>query len=344
MDEMQYDNGELDTMVGGIYIPLYTYTQSIFPQGIQMNTRVKYNMATASWEQNSRTLFVYNVMNIRTQKIEQYWNFTLSIWVNSIKKAFTYTTANNIASQTLYTWDGAAWANYALITYTYDSMNKVTTSSYSNWNPFSIVYEPVSKDTIEYDASNNLVSDTKQTFNFGTSTWANDSKYIYANYLAPECFQTLITQSWNGSVFVNTHKDTILYNSYNQPTYSIGQTWTSSGLWDYDSSCSATHYYYELYSLPYGVESINSPSNSLELYPNPTSDIVYINFNTEDATHTNLSVLDMTGRTLGVIDEKNIKAGPNSIQYPVGNLSAGVYMIHLSSADGSNTKRFVVTH
>lgn len=75
---------------------------------------------------------------------------------------------------------------------------------------------------------------------------------------------------------------------------------------------------------------------SLNVFPNPSNGIVNIS-NSENALLNNVSVTDLNGRTV-----KNVQLnGATEAQINISDLSAGVYMMNISSDQGSVTKKIV---
>lgn len=75
------------------------------------------------------------------------------------------------------------------------------------------------------------------------------------------------------------------------------------------------------------------------VYPNPASEIVYIELNENITGHTTNAVLvDMTGKSL----EVNLEWNGNSALLNVSNLSAGLYVLQISEKEIAHTARIVV--
>ncbi len=91
------------------------------------------------------------------------------------------------------------------------------------------------------------------------------------------------------------------------------------------------------YSSGVGVEDFQCGQTAI--YPNPASDILHVNF--EDVVEQGTAlVYDMVGHLLYTqkIDQAN------SLEIPVSQLSAGVYLLSLESQGASKRQKFVVKH
>lgn len=92
---------------------------------------------------------------------------------------------------------------------------------------------------------------------------------------------------------------------------------------------------------PYtSVSTINTTEGaSLSVYPNPTSDVLNVNFSLETADDVMYIMTDMTGRVVNILNSKNVTNETQTID--VSNLAAGVYMITAKTSKGTSTERFV---
>jgi hypothetical protein len=75
-------------------------------------------------------------------------------------------------------WNGSAWGNSNLYTYTYDANNNQLTDLTQNWN--GSAWQNISLLTHTYDANNFTLSETRKQFNnAGTEVITGDSIYYY---------------------------------------------------------------------------------------------------------------------------------------------------------------------
>jgi hypothetical protein len=82
-------------------------------------------------------------------------------------------------------------------------------------------------------------------------------------------------------------------------------------------------------TLPNGIGMpifFDAKSDDWTFYPNPTADIVNVEFNLEGDEEVNLLVLDMTGRIIQQIKSKGLM-GNNQIQISLGQLPSGIYVL-----------------
>ena len=72
-------------------------------------------------------------------------------------------------------------------------------------------------------------------------------------------------------------------------------------------------------------EEINSDVN---IYPNPTSNVLNIDLTVEEAQITTIKVLDMSGRLIKQVQTKTEK-GMNPMTISLGELSSGIYALQI---------------
>lgn len=92
-------------------------------------------------------------------------------------------------------------------------------------------------------------------------------------------------------------------------------------------------------SVPTGTMNAKSPTFSL--YPNPTSDIAYLNFYLDDFSEVNLTVFDLSGRTV-VTKGYGPLNGYQLIPIPVVSFKPGFYLISLKVDEFDFTTTLIV--
>lgn len=90
--------------------------------------------------------------------------------------------------------------------------------------------------------------------------------------------------------------------------------------------------------VPAGYVSNEEVENALEFtaFPNPTTDILNVNFSSENAK--TLKVYDLNGKEVMV---KDLAGANNSVSLSVGHLTAGSYLISISGEGATHTKVFI---
>lgn len=87
-----------------------------------------------------------------------------------------------------------------------------------------------------------------------------------------------------------------------------------------------------------GVAIENALSNHLNLYPNPTNDIIKVELRKGEYIEKNVEILDVTGN---VLITHNIDKPLLSVSIPLKTLSSGVYLCRISTKESSYTNIFI---
>ena len=123
----------------------------------------------------------------------------------------------------------------------------------------------------------------------------------------------------------------------------VSHTYTTPGTYEvklivYHSACSDT--------ITKTIEVINSldvnenKQNTIELFPNPTNDKVYINYNVSTTDNLIVNILDLQGK---IIYSKNVANHNGQLMVDLSELSDGVYFVNLTTGIGVKTVKLIVT-
>ena len=87
-----------------------------------------------------------------------------------------------------------------------------------------------------------------------------------------------------------------------------------------------------------GVKEVANVSQFLSVYPNPATDVLFINFESNKGQVASYKMMDVTGRTL-----LNGDADANAFSLNVNSVNPGLYFVHITLKDGSvATKRVII--
>lgn len=94
-----------------------------------------------------------------------------------------------------------------------------------------------------------------------------------------------------------------------------------------------------LMSFSNGVATINEPSTSFGLYPNPAGNVTYLNYINNNSGNVSLQMFDMDGRLVGNLVNENQAIGKQKvlINLEAMHLPKGVYFLRLTNSDGTQT-------
>jgi sugar lactone lactonase YvrE len=96
--------------------------------------------------------------------------------------------------------------------------------------------------------------------------------------------------------------------------------------------------------LTVGIPEINSSSNGLNIYRNPsTGDLTMISTLSEPLPHSTIGIYDVMGQIAFRKDIGNLPKGYNSIEINIPRLASGVYLIELSAGEKHFLKKLIIT-
>ena len=101
--------------------------------------------------------------------------------------------------------------------------------------------------------------------------------------------------------------------------------------------------YYTLKPSSLGVEEVNILNATMQVYPNPASDVLNIKFKTPYIKSATIVITDLVGRVIATIRKDDIVNGVAEITYPVTGMPEGSYIVQLHSEAGSVSQKFTVS-
>lgn len=90
------------------------------------------------------------------------------------------------------------------------------------------------------------------------------------------------------------------------------------------------------------INEVSAGVTEFEIYPNPATEIVNTKFSLTDASSVTVDVLDIMGKVVRTVTNQNLTSGVHQIPVNVNNLSAGTYMVKITTDKGSVTERISV--
>ena len=125
-----------------------------------------------------------------------------------------------------WTWDtlSLAWKiSTKVINIHYDASNNMTSESEQSWN--GSMWVNAYQYTYTYDANNNKTSELDKTWN--GSAWVDSTQYTYA-YDANNNQTSELDKTWNGTAWVNGYQYTYTYDANNNQTSELDQSWNGT--------------------------------------------------------------------------------------------------------------------
>jgi len=89
------------------------------------------------------------------------------------------------------------------------------------------------------------------------------------------------------------------------------------------------------------VEGLQAET-SFAVYPNPVSDVAFLELNMGQAANVNMTVLNLLGQTVMTENLGNVAAGQRRVELNFTNLQSGVYLVSLDMGASTQTLRVTV--
>jgi len=89
------------------------------------------------------------------------------------------------------------------------------------------------------------------------------------------------------------------------------------------------------------VPTVKDLSSTVNIYPNPASNYVYISYDNATSQKVRTSIVDVTGREVALVADESTQ-GITNVNYNVSSLAKGIYLIKLQSATESVTKKLEI--
>lgn len=241
----------------------------------RMDTLYQFKFAPGSSikENEYRTVFTYNALNLETERMQQKWNAGTASYINFEKHNTTYNTDNLILTETMTVWNttSTAWDNFSKTNYYYNAAKKLTTYQHLSWNN-SITFGWTLKFQRDYtyNAANNVEIYNLWEYSVSTGILTNSVRIYYA-YDASQNNIERLTQKHNTTIgtLENQFFETNTFNAANDNTETISQTWVS-GAWKnsnrYVNTFTPTHKISETVAQRFGTTAWEADLKTVNTY------------------------------------------------------------------------------
>lgn len=290
--------------------------------------------------------------------IEDYsYNMNNDLVIYEKKYSNTFAPSRNYTNGSSYHYNG----NKDIDTVWYTSLNKISNTTDTNSRTFyqyngnslkieeinqaiisnGIIMQNKTKKEYRYNSQNKLVAKEYSTWNSNAKLWAEKNLDTFYTLATPAYTEVHVLKQWrplqNG--YVNYNRERKTYNSINEIDYRIRDYWdTATKSWTYMSGGGdSTQFYYGEYHTPTELAKVSANDRTLQLYPNPVSDLLNINLDTKTAY--TIAIYDINGRLAMQMAEAN---GAAHKTIPVAHLPAGQYILKIISAGGEQAKQFSI--
>ncbi|UOQ74235.1 T9SS type A sorting domain-containing protein [Hymenobacter cellulosilyticus] len=174
----------------------------------------------------SRITYTYNSANLATTSLTENW--VNSAWRNTMLLTWTYDSQGRMLNQIIQDWTNGAWVNSNLFQYLYDSQRQ--TGFYTqNWTNGAWATISGSQMTTVYDSQNRPTEDTQSNWNNSTKTYVLAFRYQYTYSDNTSLYSSYVQQNWVSNAWVNTSRFTAFrYDVQNRTTYYEMQVWSNN--------------------------------------------------------------------------------------------------------------------
>jgi hypothetical protein len=97
-----------------------------------------------------------------------------------------------------------------------------------------------------------------------------------------------------------------------------------------------------------GPAGVNDPAamvGAIDLFPNPSNDILNINYNLKDNAAVTVEIFNLEGKRMNTTSSPVEKqSGSNSEMVDVKNYPSGIYFMKLTAGNAVETRKFTVVH
>jgi len=274
------------------------------------------------WGHNYRYAYIYDVNNNLIEELYQQSDDYLFVLANVRKTTCSYNISNKLTLVIIYIWENEQWKKRYEDLYTYDSNNNLIEylGKYWDWF-FDFRYEY--KTTYMFDLQNNMKCKSYQEWwsSWGSDEWRNIWKYTYTFDKNNNTIEGYF-EKWENDKWVNSNS-TYWYNGIQY----------YSPLTLYYNNKESNYLYYGCHKIQISYLNLATLSvpetppstDNLHLYPNPISNILYINLE-NTPTPPEVKIYSLQGVLV---------LQTNGNQIDVSSLPAGFYV---ANVNGINRK------
>jgi hypothetical protein len=188
-----------------------------------------YNFESNEWENNSKTVYLYDEYNNIIEELSLIWNSDLNIWKNNSKTVYQYDENNNEVERLKLNWnlDLGVWENSSK-TSTFFENSYETESNRYNWDIDTNDWFWNLSETNSYDSNNNLLEYIYKVWDYGFNGWealrktthSYDSNGNVLEFVDYRKYESEDIYEWN-NIFKNNY-------SYDENNFLIERLYYSS--------------------------------------------------------------------------------------------------------------------
>lgn len=182
---------------------------------------------------------------------------------------------------------------------------------------------------------------------FYIDDWANYSIDTYSDCLwidGESVFPVVAPKVVNGKIAMTWQWDYFAGNEIKENNVAVAGQESSIYFMQLDAADMGvynkiTDVYSGLCIDPTGI--VDNTLTSMNLYPNPASNMVTIALSSTETANASLSIYNLMGQCV-YTESLNVMEGSNFHQLNISNLNAGIYMVNVKTAQGTSTQKLIV--
>lgn len=327
-----YWNTELNNWKGN---SKQEYTFNLNNNPTELN-KYSWNNELYNWKKNSRIVYSYDENENLIEELILFREFSSQTMVKFQKHVYSYNNTGQKVEDLVYNWkpDYNEFQLSGKFVYTYNEEGKIIKYLEAGRDNTLNIWIPIIKADYSY------FGNTKRQINFfkniSTNTWRKTNMYD-TSFDANENMTEFIEYSWSSLAndWRKMKKYLRTYDSYNNPTEYSDMLW-SDELNDWTGGFAKDIVYWSSIAI-----NVNTPSDSqtIKIFPNPTSGNV--NFTSKQLKNKDfrLEVLDLNGL---VLFSKKFDSGNTDYTIDLSGFSQGMYLLRVQGDGFMGTEKVII--
>jgi len=320
-----YGNGgnketKLETFIAPSTQATYQYT-NVYDASNKIISQEKKNWV-AGWKNFHQTIYDYDGNNKLTKETTKSWDAGSTTYATNVSQILYEYAGDDITLYTEQTWN-AGWVNNLIVETDYTSPGVTSDRIISNF--YSGTLLDMEKETVIYVSG--VVDHVDYYDSDGSGGWELNGQRLI-DYYGNGKIKTETQQIYDNPGWTDEYLDSYFYDANGNLSELISSSydeditdWVEDGKVEWDYSVAT----------PFILSTKFFESEIFKVFPNPSSDIIYISSNVPIEK---VELFDVVG--------KRVLSTSNSEQINIENLKSGIYLLKVFNNNRSATKRLVI--
>jgi lysyl endopeptidase len=205
----------------------------------------------------------------------------------------------------------------------------------------SLLYVHIMTDEYGYETSWEITNGNGDVMaSVGTDTYGDQTEYEqYVSVPTGGCYTFTLNDEWGDGLFGSQWNGTDGFcnvASVNEDLTFSSFIYSNNGSYNFESEAAAADVTTVL-----NVSDMNAET-TFAVYPNPVSDVAYLDLNVAAASNVNVNVFNLIGQQVMTQNLGNIPAGQQRVELNFSALQAGVYLVSIDAGTKTSTLRVTV--